>query len=148
MRFLSWFDRVCKQTQEEKNRSSISSLLSINANTTCAFFCVLKFYSGSRAKWKATENSRLSDARISVVRHSRSTTPPLRTRQRQSAQPESFNTLRQTFCESLKKTFSFSPPFLLRVYVCVSLTHSLSLFPSLPFPFYFSVRFPTLNTAI
>lgn len=59
--------------------------------------------------------SRFLCSGISVEHHSRSTTPrpcgrySIRTRQRQSAQPESFNTLRQTSCESLKKLlFSFS----------------------------------------
>lgn len=100
--FLSWFDRVfVERTREEKNRRFLNRSFPSLYSRTCAFYRVfLKFYGGIGAKWKAQSGQRnavsLGCSDISVAHHSRSTTPrpPLRTRQRQSAQPESFNTLR------------------------------------------------------
>lgn len=65
----------------------------------------------------------------------------IRTRQRQSAQPESFNTLRQTSCESLKKTFVF--PFL-SLCVCVC---SFSIFTFCSFIFTYA-KYRHLETSL
>lgn len=103
--FLSWFDRVfVERTREEKNRRFLNRsfpLLFANLRLLPRFSKILRrnWRKVKSAKW--TEKCRLSrmlgyicctpfpfDDSATAVR------PPLRTRQRQSAQPESFNTLR------------------------------------------------------
>lgn len=79
--------------------------------------------------------------------------PPLRTRQRQSAQPESFNTLRQTSWRKLKKKLFLSlllflSPFCVR-FACFTLAPPPLPLPSPPFLLLISpfvIRYAILNT--